>query len=263
LEFHIGAVQDGGADECDTSGGSTTCNVAAGALFTINAYLDSAGSYGPYEAVAVHLQYNGVSFTFSNNPDNPEVVWPDCVLDAFSSNSNFVNQACAIGIGAPLSTYDGNVVAFEFTCAADGDVSMVHSPYETLFIDGDGNARFEGGPDETLTIDCVDPAPYPTDTDGDGCPDMNEAGPSPMSGGRRSFLNQWDYFNPTHDGENRIDDVLAVRDQYFIDSGDGGYTQDTDRTLLGPNSWNTGAPNGLQRVDDILNTVKQYFHDCS
>jgi len=28
--------------------------------------------------------------------------------------------------------------------------------------------------------------------------------------------------------------------------------------IAGPHLWNPGAPNGLQRVDDILNAVKQY-----
>jgi len=211
----------------------------------------------------VVLQYSGVTFTGSYNPRNPEVLWPDCVLEGSGSNSGFVFPGCAIGIGQAPSTFTGKVAKATFTCAADGEVTMIHGPADTLLIDHDGATRFESGPNETLTIDCVDPAAYPTDTDGDGCPDMNEAGPSPLSGGQRNFLNEWDYFNPTHDGENRIDDVLAVRDQYFVDQGDGGYTEDTDRTLLGPNSWNTGAPNGLQRVDDILNAVKQYFHDCA
>jgi hypothetical protein len=31
----------------------------------------------------------------------------------------------------------------------------------------------------------------------------------------------------------------------------------------GPDPWNVGPPNGLQRVDDILNEIHQYFHDCS
>jgi hypothetical protein len=31
---------------------------------------------------------------------------------------------------------------------------------------------------------------------------------------------------------------------------------------LGPNAWNAGPPNGMQRVDDIVNILKQYFHDC-
>ncbi len=78
--------------------------------------------------------------------------------------------------------------------------------------------------------------------------------------------------NPSHDGKSRIDDVLLVVQAYFKDDTDGnpglppytaGYNPDTDRTLLGPNAWNTGPPNGLQRIDDILAQVKQYFHDCS
>jgi hypothetical protein len=62
---------------------------------------------------------------------------------------------------------------------------------------------------------------------------------------------------------NRIDDIVAVLNQYFIDSGDAGYNPDTDRTLVGPNLWNLGPPNGLQRVDDIVHALNHYFHDCS
>ncbi len=67
------------------------------------------------------------------------------------------------------------------------------------------------------------------------------------------------YLDPTGDGVNRIDDVLAVRDAYFMDDTDGnpglppyavGYNPDTDRTLLGPDPWDTGPPKGLQRVDE-------------
>jgi alpha-tubulin suppressor-like RCC1 family protein len=103
------------------------------------------------------------------------------------------------------------------------------------------------------------------DDDNDGCPDANEtqlgAG-SETSGGRRNPHDTNDYFNPSLDGQNRVDDILLVVNQYFIDSGNPGYNADMDRTLLGPLAWNLGPPNGLQRVDDILNQVKQYFHDC-
>jgi hypothetical protein len=113
-----------------------------------------------------------------------------------------------------------------------------------------------------------------TDTDGDGCSDVLErATPvgSETGGGVRDAKNPNDYFNPSHDKKNRVDDILLVVNQYFDDDNDGspglppyvaGYNPDTDRTLLGPNAWNLGPPNGLQRVDDILNQVKQYFHDC-
>jgi hypothetical protein len=108
--------------------------------------------------------------------------------------------------------------------------------------------------------DCVD-----QDDDADACPDSQEAQTavgSELTGGRRDPLNANDYFNPSHDGKNRIDDVLAVVDAYFIDAGNPAYNADTDRTLVGPNAWNLGPPNGLQRIDDVVNIVKQYFHDC-
>lgn len=124
-----------------------------------------------------------------------------------------------------------------------------------------------------------------TDVDGDGCPNVKEQQTAmgiELTGGRRNALNPYDYFNPTHDGQNRVDDILAVAYQYFDDDADAnpglppyaaGYNPDTDRR--GPPSmidepdpnkretWDLGPPNGLQRVDDILAAVKQFFHDCS
>jgi hypothetical protein len=104
------------------------------------------------------------------------------------------------------------------------------------------------------------------DADDDGCADTMEGQSSAgaeLVGGLRDSKNSYDYFNPTGDGMNRIDDVLAVVDQYYVDIGNPSYDADTDRTLLGPAAWDTGPPNGLQRVDDILNQLKQYFHDCA
>ena len=115
------------------------------------------------------------------------------------------------------------------------------------------------------------------DADGDSCPsgqELQTASGSETSGGQRDPLNPYDYFNPTHDGVNRVDDILAVVNEYHLDDPDINpppgvgpedidYNSPTDRTTLGPNLWNLGPPNGLQRVDDILNSVYQYHHDCS
>lgn len=114
------------------------------------------------------------------------------------------------------------------------------------------------------------------DADGDGCTNAAElqtAVGSEASGGRRDHKNPWDYFNPTKDRQNRVDDILRVVRQYFQDqflpsppnppnTPNPNYTTQTDRTFLGPNGWNLGSPNGQQRVDDILHALNQYFHDC-
>ena len=48
------------------------------------------------------------------------------------------------------------------------------------------------------------------DSDGDLCTNGKESGIDQKFGGRRNLHNQYDYFNPTQDRRNRIDDVLAV-----------------------------------------------------
>jgi len=103
---------------------------------------------------------------------------------------------------------------------------------------------------------------YGPDTDGDGCPDVDEGGVAANQGGVRDYLNPWDYFNPTGDGQNRVDDILIVHNLYNKDAGDAGYSTVYDRTSVGPNQWNLGPPNGQIRIDDILEIARQYGHDC-
>lgn len=119
--------------------------------------------------------------------------------------------------------------------------------------DGDGLLRcdeLQGGTD-----------PKDPDTDGDVCGDGAEVGANHMAGGQRDPTDEWDYFNPTGDGRNRIDDVLKVVGQYFVDSPHPDYTTSTDRTP-GAAIWAPGPPNGQQRIDDIIAIVKSYFNDC-
>ena len=113
------------------------------------------------------------------------------------------------------------------------------------------------------------------DADQDGCPNANEqqtAVGSETSGGRRDYLNPWDYFDASHNGQVRINDILLVVHAYFLDQYyfdvypptlDPSYNAAYDRTYIGPNLWNLGPPNGQQRIDDILHEVHQYYHDCS
>ena len=184
----------------------------------------------------------------------------------------------------PPSTFDGEITNVQFTClGGSGPIWLLSgggSNSSYYFRPSVGQSYFypESTPKtggvpvaDAVVVNCG-PQPSGPDSDGDGCPDAREQGPSELTGGRRNYLNPWDYFNPTLDGLNRVDDILRVVLQFFDDDNDGspgqppysaGYDPGTDRTLMGPNAWNLGPPNGQQRADDIIHIVRQFFHDCS
>ncbi len=102
------------------------------------------------------------------------------------------------------------------------------------------------------------------DTDGDRCRDAWELGPNPQFGGQRNPQDPWDYFNPTGDGRNRIDDIMAVVNKYFVDASQPGYSTAYDRGgRYGPHAWNLLPPDGLIRIDDILTALRSYMQDCA
>lgn len=117
--------------------------------------------------------------------------------------------------------------------------------------------------DSDSLCDNVDP-----DDDSDGCPDAREQQTAPgseASGGRRDFHNPWDYFNPTQDGINRMDDISAVLLKYGHDQDVfGDYDVKYDRTgLPGGHPWQFGPPDGIIRTFEITAAVLSYGHDCS
>jgi hypothetical protein len=130
------------------------------------------------------------------------------------------------------------------------------------------------------------------DNDNDGCSDVREVGSDPLQGGLRNAKSIWDYadmpieISPglglyARNGLIRVEDILAVVARYFTDDADGtaspnrysdplslplqfGYHPAFDRGgVVGPHQWDMAPPNGQIRVDDILQVVQQYFHDCA
>lgn len=178
---------------------------------------------------------------------------------------------------------DGDEVLVYATSALldDTDSDTMSDPYEVARIPcgfnpivSDGNMDADTDLLANLGEIGLGTDPCLPDSDGDSCMDGRETPTTPgseMSGGRRNPLDPWDYFNPSHDGKNRVDDILLVVAHYFKDDNDTTpglppyapfYSPDYDRTMVGPSGWNLGPPNGRQRVDDIIDQVMQYYHDC-
>jgi hypothetical protein len=164
----------------------------------------------------------------------------------------------------------GNARSRSASMSSDGRFVAFES-YASNLVENDDNyycdIDLDGEFDDNCTDIFVHEFDYLADSDGDGCTNARERGWDATLGGRRDPTNPWDYFNPTNDGKNRVDDILMVVNQYFVDHPDPEYTYATDRTLIAENvaagtPWQLGEPNGQQRVDDILAAVESYFHDC-
>lgn len=111
------------------------------------------------------------------------------------------------------------------------------------------------------------------DTDHDWCANQQELGSDPLAGGGpRNPKWQWDYWDPNHDRQFRIGDIVDVVSQYYQDkylpppappnTANPFYNEQMDRTALGPNPWNLGPPDRQERINDILIAVAQYYNDC-
>jgi Tol biopolymer transport system component len=134
------------------------------------------------------------------------------------------------------------------------------------------------------------------DGDHDGCTDAGEQSADPATGGGRSATDIWDYYDvPTVDWTVKEkmgrDYVVSVSDvsQLIVRFGSSGdplldplsdvpyvvvfpgepipldllYHTAYDRTLTGPNMWNSGPPNGSITVQDIALMVAQFGHSCA
>jgi hypothetical protein len=252
----------------------------AGLSFSVDvlATQPPSGGYTGYEIV---LQYSGV-ISLVNQPGTQENRWPPCqpayATEDKTKPSTYV-LVCKAGVLPNPSTYTGALANVHFVCkeAGTAQIDLVGgagsqvSFYGRLPVSGQSLRVYLKGltkgakeVGDYLQVSCLSKQPAPGDTDGDGCTDQQENGPDEHLGGRRNFLNRWDYFNPTQDRQIRVDDILAVVAHYFQDLNVPGssYSFLYDRTYYGPNLWNLGPPDGTIRITDILAAVDQYFHDC-
>ncbi|MEX2159162.1 MAG: flexitail domain-containing putative surface protein [Dehalococcoidia bacterium] len=158
--------------------------------------------------------------------------------------------------------------------------------YGALFIefnvDGDSrkaNAYFKnitGAVVDSFSINAAPPPqPAPADTDLDGCTDEQEAALDEEHGGRRDYLNKWDFYDT--DGNKTIDlfvDIFSVANAFGLQQGDPGYDPALDRSppvsaAVEPDptkreAWDMGPPSGtIDLFTDIFGAALQFGHTCA
>jgi hypothetical protein len=186
--------------------------------------------------------------------------------------------------GPPPRTYKGVLANIHFNCTGTGtqqidiiggggaQVSFYDRPSiygNRIFLFADPKTPVSGGPTkqvaDAVRVQCGQVVRGQTagDSDGDGCTDKQESTSNPALGGGRDYTNPWDFFDPTADGRHRLDDVLAVLHHYGLSaSSSDDYSTALDRTVLGPNPWNLGPPDGGIGIDDALIITSLYRQDC-
>jgi predicted phosphodiesterase len=158
--------------------------------------------------------------------------------------------------------------------------------YGALFIElnVDGDARKANGYFKDIDGDVIDtftvhaappPEPAPVDADADGCTDDAEGGADEEAGGRRDYLNPWDFFDVNDDGTvDLFHDIFAVAYAYGLVQGNPAYDTALDRSgalseAQEPDPakrevWDMGPPNGaIDLFTDIFGMAYQFGHTCS
>lgn len=171
LDFSIGADVNGdGVDDCDTSGGATSCYTTSDSVIA-TVYLNGLGDLESYRGFAALIGFDGMG-----SKSATDVLWPDCrsrvdggVLSGGGSFSLF--PQCKEPNDNMTSQYVGPLVRFEAFCTPGGTLRLRHGPVpiaggsaQTMVVDGKGVTHSETG-HEDLAISCAStPTPYPTST---------------------------------------------------------------------------------------------------
>jgi hypothetical protein len=277
------------------------CAVPLNGTFTLQVNIDAGLTEG-YIGIQTEVDYsNLVANGGRYNPATQasfgvaELVWPPGVFPLrapvepppLSGLEGTIHHADGTGLSnPPKTTYTGPALALSMTCGGTNSTNvMMLLPYNAAtnsdgsgfrqsLTDGNQSIPAKATP-LTVTCDSLAPTPTPTgDTDGDGCTDSQENGSNEELGGRRNYVNPWDFYDV--DGNMQIDlffDIYAVAFAFGQGPGDPGYSMAKDRSPPPPpweepdatkrEVWDMDAPDGI--IDlfvDVFGVAFQYGHHC-
>jgi len=97
----------------------------------------------------------------------------------------------------------------------------------------------------------------------DPCTDRRELGATASTGGLRDPFNPYDFYDPNGDGTITQGEVNAVAGMFGAEAPGPPYLITHDRgPSVGPNKWNTTAPDGTIILADVLAISAQFGHEC-
>lgn len=164
---------------CNTDAGPATCNVPVGSRFTVGMHLKSFSGLPDTDAdtTSGYVGFRGgldnsAGLTRIDTPGLAEIVWPDCppgdTLEFYAVDFGVGCQTGGLFQDPPESTFTGLMMNVVYECGLGPSVeavTMVHAePYGTSILDGGGSYVVDTDPNETLTINCLEPLPTPSPT---------------------------------------------------------------------------------------------------
>lgn len=207
-----------------------------------------------------------------------EIVWPDVgagIELRLEPGPGLLSHGGLTSITPPLPTshYLGPVLELEMGCPpapVDATVELLPIGSPLAGLDGavliEPDTWAEAIPDaDEITLHCVGKQAGPGDTDGDGCTDLTENGADETQGGRRSYVNPYDFYDVSGDGYiSLFTDILQVTSRYGLEEGDPGYDPIYDRGPVPPGGdpWDMTAPDGVIDDIDVDGIMAQYLHSC-
>jgi len=183
------------------------------------------------------------------------------VGDGSTVNRNLPAAVAGLNAAAPVGAGERH------TCALGGDGDAACWGDNAFGQLGDGYAPVDSSVPVLTFKSAVTKGPE-NDTDGDGCPDVNEQQTTPGSelrGGLRDYQNPYDFYDVN--GDRVIDlpnDFVSVVEHYAPTGAETTYDAALDRgPSAGPYAWSMTAPDGvIDLTNDILGVIRQIGHRC-
>jgi hypothetical protein len=266
---------------CGPGAVGRTCSLLPSSFFSLD--VKASPPRGGYSGYQIVIRYTG-NLTLWDQQGITENRWPGCPnygSDTLTPPANGQPGLYVLVCKGTLQSYNGFLANIHFSCSdatSDGQIDIIGgagaivSFFNKPSIYGNRiwlNSYTKGSSQvaDSVHIHCASPTSVGqgagADTDHDACADTRELGPNEWLGGRRDPVNQWDFFDPNHDGQHTMADVLIVVQHYGQTSTSPDYSPDVDRTSPGPNYWNLGPPNGKISIEDVLAAARIYHQNCN